>query len=153
MREPLPNSLLLVYPWRMGQRAEVTNKAAASKANRLGYMALIAGWLIPGAGHLLLRRWGRGLLILASISCMFVLGILMGARLYAPNTADLLDMLGFLGDLGAGMLYLIGHGLGLGQAPVQVVTADYGAKFVVVAGLLNLISAVDAHSIAVGRKP
>ena len=91
--------------------------------------------------------------MLASISCMFVLGIMMGARLYAPNTADLLDMLGFLGDLGAGLLYLVGHGLGLGQAPVQVVTADYGAKFVVVAGLLNLISAVDAHSIAVGRKP
>jgi hypothetical protein len=137
----------------MAQRAEPAKKTAASQASRLGYMALIAGWLIPGAGHLLLRRWGRGLLVLASISCMFVLGIMMGARLYAPNTADLLDMLGFLGDLGAGLLYLIGHGLGLGQAPVQVVTADYGAKFVVVAGLLNLISAVDAHSIAIGRKP
>jgi hypothetical protein len=128
-------------------------KQTATKETRLGYMALVAGWLIPGAGHLLLKRWGRGILILASISCMFVLGILMGAKLYAPNTADLLDMLGFLGDLGSGLLYFIGHGLGLGQAPVQVVTADYGAKFVVVAGLLNLISAVDAHSIAVGRKP
>jgi hypothetical protein len=137
----------------MGQREEAAKKSADAKANRLGYMALIAGWLIPGAGHLLLKRWVRGALILASISCMFVLGILMGARLYAPNTADLLDMLGFLGDLGSGLLYLVGHGLGLGQAPVQVVTADYGAKFVVVAGLLNLISAVDAHSIAVGRKP
>jgi TM2 domain-containing membrane protein YozV len=137
----------------MAQRADGVKKSAASTVSRLGYMALIAGWLIPGAGHLMLKRWGRGVLILASISSMFVLGILMGARLYAPNTADLLDMLGFLGDLGAGMLYLIGHGLGLGQAPVQVVTADYGAKFVVVAGLLNLISAVDAHSIAVGRKP
>jgi hypothetical protein len=137
----------------MAQRADGAKKTADSKTSRLGYMALIAGWLIPGAGHLMLKRWGRGVLILASISCMFVLGIMMGAKLYVPNTADLLDMLGFLGDLGAGMLYLIGHGLGLGQAPVQVVTADYGAKFVVVAGLLNLISAVDAHSIAVGRKP
>ena len=136
----------------MAQR-DAAKKSADSKANRLGYMALIAGWLIPGAGHLLLKRWVRGALILASISCMFVLGIMMGARLYAPNTADLLDMLGFLGDLGSGLLYLVGHGLGLGQTPVQVVTADYGAKFVVVAGLLNLISAVDAHSIAVGRKP
>jgi hypothetical protein len=136
----------------MAQR-EAAKKSADSKANRLGYMALIAGWLIPGAGHLMLKRWVRGALILATISCMFVLGILMGARLYAPNTADLLDMLGFLGDLGSGLLYFVGHGLGLGQAPVQVVTADYGAKFVVVAGLLNLISAVDAHSIAVGRKP
>jgi hypothetical protein len=137
----------------MAQRADGAKKTADSKTSRLGYMALIAGWLIPGAGHLMLKRWGRGLLVLASISCMFVLGIMMGAKLYAPNTADLLDMLGFLGDLGAGMLYLIGHGLGLGQAPVQVVTANYGAQFVVVAGLLNLISAVDAHSIAVGRKP
>jgi hypothetical protein len=128
-------------------------KTAATQESRLGYIALIAGWLIPGAGHLLLKRWGRGVLILASISCMFVLGIMMGARLYAPNAGDLLDILGFLGDLGAGLPYLIGHGMGLGQAPVQVVTADYGAKFVVVAGLLNLISAVDAHSIAIGRKP
>src|ERR1700729_2509766 len=137
----------------MAQRADTAKRAADSKASRLGYMALIAGWLVPGAGHLLLKRWGRGLLILASISCMFGLGIMMGARLYAPNTADLLDMLGFLGDLGGGLLYMVGHALGLGQAPVQVVTADYGAKFVVVAGLLNLISSVDAHSIAIGRKP
>jgi hypothetical protein len=135
----------------MAPRAEA-KKSAASKTSQLGYMTLIAGWLIPGAGHFLLKRWGRGVLVLASITCMFVLGIMMGAKLYAPNTADLLDMLGFLGDLGAGLLYMIGHGLGLGQTPVQVVTADYGAKFVVVAGLLNLISAVDAHNIAVGRK-
>src|SRR6202046_4228926 len=137
----------------MAERANGVKKSAEATESRLGYMALIAGWLIPGAGHLMLKKWGRGVLILASISCMFVLGILMGARLYAPNTADLLDMLGFLGDLGAGMLYLIGHGLGLGQAAVQAVTGDSGAKFVFVAGLLNLISALDAHSIAVGRKP
>ena len=116
-------------------------------------MTLIAGWLIPGAGHLLLKRWTRGLLILSSVTAMFVLGIMMQGKLYAPNAADLLDLLGFLGDLGTGLLYFIGHGMGLGQAPVQVVTADYGAKFVVVAGLLNLISAVDAHNIAIGRKP
>jgi hypothetical protein len=137
----------------MAQRVDATKREAETKAGRLGYMALIAGWLVPGAGHLMLKRWGRGLLVLGSITCMFVLGIMMGAKLYAPNAADLLDMLGFLGDLGSGLLYLIGHAIGLGQAPVQVVTADYGAKFVVVAGLLNLISAVDAHSIAIGRKP
>src|ERR1700677_3280768 len=136
----------------MAQRADAVKNSAASKVSRLGYMALIAGWLVPGAGHLMLKRWGRGVLVLASITCMFVLGIMMGARLYAPNTADLLDMLGFLGDLGAGLLYLVGHALGLGQAPVQVVTADYGAKFVVVAGLLKLIQAVEPPVMAVGRQ-
>src|SRR6202453_5337022 len=136
----------------MAQRPDAGKKSAATQTSRLGYMALIAGWLIPGAGHLMLKRWGRGALVLASISCMFVLGIMMGARLYAPNTADLLDMLGFLGDLGAGLLYLVGHALGLGQAPVQVVTADYGAKFGVVAGLLKLIQAVEPPVMAVGRQ-
>src|SRR6201996_5295054 len=97
----------------MAQRVD-TVPSDESKAGRLGYMALIAGWLVPGAGHLMLKRWGRGSLVLASITCMFVLGIMMGARLYAPNAADLLDMLGFLGDLGAGMLYLVSHAMGLG---------------------------------------
>jgi hypothetical protein len=137
----------------MAQRIEAVKKTAGVKSDGLGYLALIAGWLIPGAGHFLLQRWIRGLLILASIVSMFVLGITMQGKLYGPSGGDLLDLLGFLGDLGAGLLYFIGHGLGLGQAPVQVVTADYGAKFIVVAGLLNLIAAVDAHSIAAGRKP
>jgi Family of unknown function (DUF6677) len=136
----------------MVQRVETAKNTAGSQATVLGYVALIAGWLVPGAGHLLLKRWGRGLLILFSIVAMFVLGILMQGKLYAPNASELLDLLGFLGDLGAGLLYFIGHIMGLGQAPVQVVTADYGAKFIVVAGLLNLIAAVDAHNIAVGRK-
>ncbi|HEY4051925.1 MAG TPA: DUF6677 family protein [Acidobacteriaceae bacterium] len=137
----------------MAQRVETAKSTAGAKSSGLGYAALIAGWLVPGAGHLLLKRWGRGFLILFSITAMFVLGILMQGKLYAPNASELLDLLGFLGDLGAGLLYFIGHMMGLGQAPVQVVTADYGAKFIVVAGLLNLIAAVDAHNIAVGRKP
>jgi hypothetical protein len=35
---------------------------------------------------------------------------------------------------------------------VQVTTADYGTKFIVVAGLLNVIAAVDAHNLRTGRK-
>ncbi|MEO6816166.1 MAG: DUF6677 family protein, partial [Edaphobacter sp.] len=40
----------------------------------------------------------------------------------------------------------------LGQVAVVTVSADYGTKFMVVAGLLNVIAAVDAHSLATGRK-
>jgi hypothetical protein len=137
----------------MAQKVELSKQTAGAKSSAMGYGVLVAGWLVPGAGHLLLKRWGRGLLILFSITAMFVLGILMQGKLYVPTAAELLDLLGFLGDLGAGFLYFIGHAMGLGQAPVQVVTADYGAKFIVVAGLLNLIAAVDAHNIAIGRKP
>lgn len=122
------------------------------ESKKIGYAALIIGWLLPGAGHFLTRRWIRGAIILVTITAMFVLGLLMQGKLYPPNASNLLDLLGFLGDLGAGLLYFIGHIAGAGTAPVQVVTADYGAKFVVVAGLLNFIAAVDAHNIAIGRK-
>jgi len=42
--------------------------------------------------------------------------------------------------------------LGLGPDPVQTTLADYGTKFIVVAGLLNVIAAVDAHNLRTGRK-
>lgn len=119
---------------------------------RSSYVALLLGWLIPGAGHLLTRHWIRAALLFAAICLMFALGIAMQAKVYVPNTGDPLDMLGFLADIGSGVPYLIARVFSLGQPTVQLVTADYGTKFVVVAGLLNFIAAVDAHNLYIGRK-
>jgi hypothetical protein len=115
-------------------------------------MALVAGWLIPGAGHLLLGKWIRASLLAVSILCMFAIGIALSGKVYSPNTGDPLDMLGFAGDLGSGLLYGLARMMGWGQAAVQTAVADYGTKFIVVAGLLNIVAAVDAHSLASGRK-
>jgi len=135
----------------MASKVQVPAKAASGSQGFI-YGALLLGWLVPGAGHLLTGRWVRGLLLFASITTMFVLGLAMQAKLYLPNTGDPLDMLGFAGDLGTGLLYAIGRIFDLGHGAVQVATADYGTKFVVVAGLLNFISAVDAHNLRIGRK-
>jgi hypothetical protein len=116
------------------------------------YSALILGWLIPGAGHLLTRHWIRALLLFVAITTMFSLGLAMQAKIYVPNTGDPLDILGFAGDLGAGTLYFFARIFSLGQNTLQLVTADYGTKFVVVAGLLNFVAAVDAHNLRIGRK-
>jgi hypothetical protein len=115
-------------------------------------LILIAGWLVPGAGHFLLKKWIRGLLILISIVSMFGIGLALKGKVYSPNTAELLDMLNFAGDIGAGLLYALARAFDLGQSAVQIAIADYGTKFIVVAGLLNIIAAVDAHSLATGRK-
>lgn len=115
-------------------------------------IALIAGWLVPGAGHLLLGKWIRAVLLMASIVGMFAIGIALGGKIYSPNTGEPLEMLGFAGDLGTGVLYGIARLLGWGQAPVLTAIADYGKIFIVVAGLLNVVAAVDAHSLASGRK-
>ena len=115
-------------------------------------LVLLAGWLVPGAGHLLLGKWVRGLLLFLSIVTMFFIGIALKGKVYAPNTGDLLDILNFAGDLGTGLLYGLAKLFDMGQASVQVAVADYGTKFIVVAGLLNVVAAVDAHSLATGRK-
>jgi hypothetical protein len=115
-------------------------------------LILIAGWLVPGAGHLLLKKWTRAALLFVSIVAMFGIGLALKGKVYSPNAAELLDMLNFAGDLGTGLLYVMARAFDLGQAVVQVAVADYGTKFIVVAGLLNIVAAVDAHSLATGRK-
>lgn len=115
------------------------------------YLPLIAGWLVPGAGHFLLRKWGRGALLSVSILSMFVLGLAMQGKVYS-NAHDILEMLNLAGDLGNGALYIVSRILSLGADTVQITTADYGTRFIVVAGLLNVIAAVDAHNLRTGRK-
>jgi hypothetical protein len=40
-----------------------------------------------------------------------------------------------------------------GGPAISTAAADYGTKYIAVAGLLNIISAVDAYHIAIGKKP
>ena len=127
--------------------------AAQSDAQgALVYLPLIAGWLVPGAGHFLLRKWGRGALLAFSIIGMFVLGLAMQGQIYS-SAHDILEILSLVGDLCNGLPYFVSRMLGLGAEQVQVTTADWGSRFIVVAGLLNVIAAVDAHNLRTGRKP
>jgi hypothetical protein len=132
-----------------------TTKAApvSQPITTMSVFAPAIGWLIPGAGHLIQKRWIRGLLLMGSIVVMFILGIAMQGRVYRPNGGDILDILGFVGDVGAGGLYILTRAMDLGQGAVAHATADYGTKFIIVAGLLNFISAADAYHIAIGKKP
>lgn len=135
----------------MASKVQVPAKTQTTSRGFL-YSALIVGWLVPGAGHLLTGRWVRALLLFVSVTSMFWMGIAMQGKLYAPNTGDVLDMLGFAGDLGNGLFYALGRMFDLGHGAVEIATADYGTKFIVVAGLLNFIAAVDAHNLRIGRK-
>lgn len=119
----------------------------------MGIIVLIAAWLVPGAGHAILKRWIRAALLFACICAMFFIGLGMMGKIYTPNSGDILDMLGFVGDIGAGGLYFLTRMQDWGHGAIQIATADYGTKFIIVAGLLNIIAAVDAHNIALGRKP
>lgn len=88
-----------------------------------------------------------------SIVLMFIIGWKMEGRIYSPNGGDILDILGFVGDVGTGGLYIVTRALDLGHGAISRATADYGTKFIIVAGLLNFLSVADAYHIAIGKKP
>ncbi|MBI2681914.1 MAG: hypothetical protein HYX26_01625 [Acidobacteriales bacterium] len=135
--------------------AEIAKTEAAPQDHpitMLGVVAPIVGWLVPGGGHFLLKKHTRGAVLATCVLSMFGLGLWMQGKVYSPNTGDLLDMLGFLGDVGNGSLYILARIFDWGHGAVELAAADYGTKFIIVAGLLNVISAVDAHHIAIGKK-
>jgi uncharacterized protein DUF6677 len=118
----------------------------------MSVVAPAVAWLIPGAGHLIQKRWGRGALLMVSIFLMFLLGLALQGRIYRPNGGDILDILGFVGDIGAGGLYIVSRAMDWGQGAIAHATADYGTKYLIVAGLLNFIAVADAYHIAIGKK-
>ncbi len=137
----------------MANATNTQTQAAVTPAfTPLAAGALVLGWLIPGAGHFLTKRWIRGTLLLVSIFAMFFLGLAMQGKIYSFNTGDLLEILGFFGDIGSGLLYITAVAKDWGQGAIFRATADYGTKFLIVAGLLNVIAAIDAYHIAIGKK-
>ncbi len=120
------------------------------------FPAVLVGWLIPGGGHFLLKRPGRGGLLAACVAAMFLLGLMMRGALFQPQTGDLLTTViywgGFLGNLMSGILYFLTVWLGYAQADAAGHVHDYGTKFLVAAGLLNILAMVDVFEIATGAK-
>jgi hypothetical protein len=118
--------------------------------------AVLVAWLIPGGGHFMLKRPGRGGLIAASVTAMFLLGLMMRGMLFERQTGDLLTTViyygGFIGDLMSGLLYFVTIWLGYAQPDVAGHVHDYGTKFLVAAGLLNVLAMVDVFEIAAGKK-
>jgi hypothetical protein len=118
---------------------------------------VVAAWIVPGAGHFLLKRSGRGLLLFSSVLLMFLLGLSMSGMMFTPQKgADYLTTLinygGFVSDLAAGGIYVLSVMFGYSQPDMPGDVHDYGTKFLVTAGLLNVLAIVDAFEIATGKK-
>jgi hypothetical protein len=87
---------------------------------------------------------------------MFAIGLLFGGHLYGlqnvPDIGLLAYIYGFC-DLGSGLLYLVCRWSGVGfTEQAQRATAEYGNVFLMVAGLLNFLAALDTFDITAGRK-
>ena len=117
----------------------------------------IISWLLPGAGHLLQKRFKRGLIVGAVVWGMFLIAVLSGG-IYYPGfefkDGALLYVLNIFARLGTGIGGLISFFL-MTNAPAniaQLATFEYGGRFLEIAGLLNYLAVMDAIDIHLGRK-
>ena len=136
-----------------------TVAATAPDPIRSPFLVVLIAWLVPGAGHFLLGKRGRAALLFASVVLMFLLGVLMRGPLFELAVSPQADVLtkfiqrcGFVGDLAAGLPYLLASFFGYAPADSASHVADYGAKLIVGAGLLNILAMVDAYEITMRQK-
>ena len=112
----------------------------------------VAGWIVPGLGHALLKMWGRAVVCFLTVGLLVLLGAGMRGNVFTSAANDAFDSLGYLADLGTGTFYLLARSLETKGADVSHAGGDYGTRFLATAGVLNLLSALHAYEAARGRK-
>jgi len=119
-----------------------------------------AAWFVPGLGHLLLGRWWRAALMGGAVWVCFFVGMGMGGHLFdlnAEGSSVLLQVPPMIANLGTGILYisswLLDYGFRDDPAQAARATYEYGNTFLLIAGLLNYLTMLDAFDIDARRKP
>ena len=117
----------------------------------------LISWIFPGAGHLIQKRWKRGIIIMLVFWTMFITAILSGGAHYPGFSfaeGALLYLLNIFGRLGSGLGALISYVISMNPPPniAAWATFEYGGRFLEVAGLLNYLAVIDAVDIHLGRK-
>lgn len=130
--------------------------ALANNSTGRAWLAGVLTWVVPGAGHLLIGKTVRGLVLGGVVLFMFAIGLLLGGHLYGPHNSPDIGLLAYVYgfcNLGLGLVYAVclWAGVGLTDQAARA-TAEYGNVFLIIAGLLNYLSMLDAFDIAAGRK-
>ncbi len=112
----------------------------------------VVSWLVPGAGHLVQGRTQKSAVFFVAITAMFAIGLALHGRLAAFDFSDPLVGLAAVANLGMGIPYFIARSLDLGQGIVTAASYEYGNTFLIVSGLLNMLVAIDAYDVRLGRK-
>lgn len=116
------------------------------------YLIFFYSWLVPGLGHLLQKKTVKGIVFFCGILSLLVMGLLMHGKFYDTTVPHPLLLLGFLGDLGNGLFFIIITLTHWAAGDIKSVTFHYGTAYLASAGLLNYLVALNAFDLAKGRK-
>jgi len=130
------------------QAAELPERAAV--ANPL--LAAFLAWIVPGAGHLMLRKTRRAGLFFALVVVALWIGCHLHGNLYTPVAGQPLTFLATLGCMGLGIPYFVLRYFVGYHGDFVAAGFEYGTAFILTAGLMNLLLVLDAWDIALGKK-
>jgi len=132
---------------------EAITKEAGKGNQAMAFAAAVAGWIVPGLGHLLLRRWSKAAIYFLCVGTLACAGLAMRGGVFGASSDDLFDKLGFFADLGAGVFYFLAHQLQAAGPDVAHATGDYGTRLFAAAGMLNFLTLLEAYDIGRGGEP
>jgi hypothetical protein len=110
------------------------------KGERIKGVAFFVGWLVPGAGHVVLGKWRKGLFFFFILGATYLFGMWIAG--FRPVSFDD-NPFYFVGQYGSGVSLLIAKLRGAEKAIVRPEIHpswfDPGLLYVCVVGLLNLV--------------
>jgi hypothetical protein len=112
----------------------------------LALVAAVAGWLVPGLGHVLLRKWDKAIVYLFAVGTLALVGLWMRGNVFSSNAADAFDM------LGNGIFYFLAGTINPAGGDVSRASGDYGTRLFATAGVLNLLCVLEVLQIGFGSK-
>jgi hypothetical protein len=115
-------------------------------------LVVIAAWIVPGLGHLLLRRWARALGFFVAAGGLAFAGVALRGEVFSSHSKDPFGMLGFMADIGSGIFYFIVRFVEITGSDISRASGDYGTRFIAASGIVNLLAVIDACGIARGRR-
>lgn len=116
------------------------------------YLAMILAWLVPGLGHIYVRRTARGLVFLLLVVVCLWVGCELQGNLYRPLPGQPLTFLATGGAMGMGLPYfLLRYGADY-SGDIVGAGYEYGTAFLLTAGLMNWLLVLDAWDISRGKK-
>ena len=138
-------------------------------------IAIIAAWILPGLGHILLGRVRRGVLFASLLLFSFGIGLAHEGRLALRDERQpFLTSLQIVANLGigpvdllarfyvyGGAIYGLPSGIGSGveneyskifRSRTRSARSIYGTAYLWTAGLMNLLLLFDVWDIGMGRK-
>jgi hypothetical protein len=115
-------------------------------------VAVFSAWLVPGLGHVYLKRPLRGLAFFLLVVAAILIGCRLEGNLYQVVPGQPLTLLATFASMGMGFLYfLLRYALHY-QGNIMGAGYEYGTAFLLTGGLMNLLLVLDAWDIVRGKK-